>query len=166
MTPAFELLTRRHNREGFSCSEASLTFYIRQNALQDATRHISACYVLYDTDSPAADIIGYYTLSAHSLGLASLSPDETRQLPRYPFVPVAILDRMAVDDRWQRKGYGADLLTDAVKRSQRSEIAVYALVVDAIGDRAAQLYEHFGFRHTEDDNRRLYLPLHVPRRSG
>jgi len=162
MRPVFELLNRRHNRQGFSCSEDSLNSYIRTVALQDARRHIAVCYVLCDADSTSTDFIGYYTLGAHSLRLASLSPEESRKLPRYPFVPVALLGRMAVDDRWQGHGYGADLLADAVKRSERSEIAVYALVVDAISESAAQFYEHFGFRRTEDDHRRLHLPLHVP----
>ncbi len=162
MTPAFELLTRQHNRQGFSCSEDSLTNYIRQSALRDADRRVSVCYVLRDRDSFTADIIGYYTLSAQSLQLTSLSPEEIHRLPRYPFVPVALLGRMAVDTRWQGKGYGADLLADAVQRSRRSEIAVYALVVDAISDAAARFYEHFGFQPTHEtnkDNRRLYLPL-------
>ncbi len=164
-TPAFELLTRQHNRRGFSCNEDSLTTYIRQHALRDADRRISACYVLRDRSSATADIIGYYTLSAQSLQLASLSPDEVRRLPRYPFVPVALLGRMAVDARWQGKGYGADLLADAVQRSRNSEIAVYALVVDAINDTAAAFYEHFGFHRIHqwspapEDSRRLYLPL-------
>lgn len=153
----FQLLRRDHDRSTFSCSEASLAAYVRQQALQDAKRGIAACYVLCDDQSPA--IIGYYTLSAHSLRLTSLRPEEVRKLPRYPYIPVGLLGRMAVDDHWRGHGYGADLLANAIKRLERSEIALYALIVDAIHETAAAFYQHFGFQRTTDDPLRLYLPL-------
>lgn len=159
--PTFQSLTRDHHRADFSCSEASLTAYIRQQALQDVKRGIAACYVLCGNQS--LDIIGCYTLSAHSLRLTSLQPEEVRKLPRYPYIPVGLLGRMAVDDRWRGRGYGADLLADAIKRLERSEVALYALLVDAIHETAAAFYDHFGFRRTVDDPLRLYLPL---RRTG
>jgi ribosomal protein S18 acetylase RimI-like enzyme len=40
---------------------------------------------------------------------------------------------------------GSALLWDAVQRSLRSEIAVFALVVDAKDDQAEAFYRHHGF---------------------
>jgi predicted GNAT family N-acyltransferase len=66
-----------------------------------------------------------------------------KRLPRYPSVPVARLCRLAVDQDRGRK-LGSALLWDAIQRSSRSEIAVFALVVDAKDDQAAAFYHHHG----------------------
>lgn len=53
------------------------------------------------------------------------------------------------------------LLADAVKRtlSVSDQIAIYAMVVDAIDDRAISFYEQFGFIRLGMDLPRLFLPL-------
>jgi hypothetical protein len=39
------------------------------------------------------------------------------------------------------------------------EIAIYAMVVDAIDERAQRFYEQFGFSSLSLGNQRLFLPL-------
>lgn len=53
------------------------------------------------------------------------------------------------------------LVADAVKRtlSAGDEIAIYALVVDAIDERAQRFYEQFGFSLLSTGTGRLFLPL-------
>jgi hypothetical protein len=50
-------------------------------------------------------------------------------------------------------------LWDAVDRARRSEVAVYALVVDAKDDRAGSFYLHHGFVPFGDRPGSLVLPL-------
>jgi GNAT superfamily N-acetyltransferase len=59
-----------------------------------------------------------------------------KRLPGYPSVRVARLGRLAVDQAYRGRKLGSALLWDAVQRSLRSEIAVFALVVDAKDDQA------------------------------
>jgi len=53
------------------------------------------------------------------------------------------------------------LLADAIKRALvvSDQIAIYALVVDAIDDNAIGFYGQFGFTRLNDDGQRLSLPL-------
>jgi len=53
------------------------------------------------------------------------------------------------------------LLTDAIKRtlSVSLEIAIYAMVVDAIDEKAESFYRRFGFLSLSAATRRLFLPL-------
>ena len=46
-------------------------------------------------------------------------------------MPATFLGRLAVDRRHHGKGYGRYLLADALYRAVRSEIASFAVVVDA-----------------------------------
>ena len=82
-------------------------------------------------------IAGYYTLSSTSVQLAELPEQTLRKLPKYPRVPATLMGRLAVDRRLQGKGYGRFLgVADALYRSARSEIASFALIVDAKDDSA------------------------------
>ena len=56
-------------------------------------------------------------------------------------------------------GLGGALLADALDRAARSEIAAYALMVDAKDEAAAAFYQHHGFIALPDAPRTLFLPL-------
>ena len=104
-----------------------------------------------------------YTLSATSILLADL-PDETaRKLPKYPHVPATLLGRLAIDSRCQGRGYGELMLLDALRRARAllatSSVASYAVVVDAINERARSFYEHYEFCSFPDRKLRLFLPM-------
>ena len=66
---------------------------------------------------------------------------------------------IAVDQHYRSKKLGAALLWDAVLRASRSEIAAFALVVDAKDDMAAAFYQHHGFVALDEGQRRWMLPL-------
>lgn len=57
------------------------------------------------------------------------------------------------------KGLGDALLADALDRAIRSEIAAFALKVDAKDKAAATFYLHHGFTALPDLPRILFLPL-------
>ena len=78
---------------------------------------------------------------------------------RYPVVPAALLGRLAVARSHQERGLGGALLADAIQRSARAELGVFAMVVDAKDDAARRFYEHFGFARLPGENRRLFLPI-------
>jgi len=105
-------------------------------------------------------IMGYYTLSTLSIELSQLPQVHARKLPRHP-VPAALLGRLAVNQAAQSHGVGKMLLVDAIKRTLAvsDEIAIYAMVVDAIDERALHFYEQFGFSLLSSGNLRLFLPL-------
>ena len=120
----------------------------------------TACYVAIE--APGGKVAGYYTLAAAGIPLADVPSELAKRLPRYPSVPVARLGRMAVDQAYRGGKLGAALLWDAVQRSLRSEIAVFALVVDAKDDQAEAFYRHHGFVPLGSQPRQLLLPLTNP----
>ncbi len=83
---------------------------------------------------------GFYTLSSTAVKLAELPAETTRRLPRYPLVPATLLGRLAVDKRHRGKGHGRFLLADALFRAARSEIASFAVIVDAPEDEGARRF--------------------------
>ncbi len=108
---------------------------------------------------PDGAIGGYYTLSSTSVQLAELPAQTVRKLPRYPLVPATLLGRLAVDRRQQGKGYGRFLLADALYRAARSEIASFAVIVDAKDESARRFYERESFLPFLDQPMKLFRPM-------
>jgi GNAT superfamily N-acetyltransferase len=152
-----EVLRAEHDRKAFSCGVEPLDRYFREHATQDIRRRVSACYVAIDEATSA--IAGYYTLAAGGVRLIEMPMQLTKRLPRYASVPVVRMGRLAVDQHYRGKKLGAALLWDAVLRATRSEIAAFALVVDAKDASAADFYRHHGFVALDDEQRRWLLPL-------
>ena len=159
MTTAFrlEVLSAQHDRNSFDCGVEALNTYFARQAAQDVRRRASACYVALDAKT--AKLAGYYTLAAAGVPLTDLPESLIKQLPRYPSVPVARVGRLAVDQAFHGKKLGGALLADAAIRAARSEVAVFALVVDAKDDAAEAFYLHHGFQRFGIAARQLIVSL-------
>ena len=151
-----EVLGAQHDRSAFESGVEPLDRYFRIQAGQDARKNLAVPFVLM---LPDGAIGGYYTLSATSVNLAELSAQATRKLPRYPLVPATLLGRLAVDRRHQGKGYGRFLLADALFRSVHSEIASFAVIVDAKDENARRFYERESFLPFPDQPMKLFRPM-------
>ncbi len=138
-----ESLGPEHDRSGFACGVEPLDRYFREQVTQDIRRRVTTCYVA--VEASGSKIAGYYTLAAAGVVLGDVPKSLAKRLPRYPSVPVARLGRLAVDQEYRGRTLGAALLWDAIARSLRSEIAVFALIVDAKDEPAEAFYLHHGF---------------------
>ena len=104
----FELLdTKKHNRKNFNCGVDALNVYLQRFANQDQKRSLTKVYVLVEQN----EIIGYYTLSAHSVLRDDLPADTSSG--SYGEVPFLLLGRLAVDKRYQGKGFTDALIAHA-----------------------------------------------------
>jgi GNAT superfamily N-acetyltransferase len=154
-SPRVEALGSHHDRNSFSSGAEALDRYFRTQAGQEARKNIAAPFVLVLPDGAVG---GYYTLSSTAVKLNELPANVARRLPRYPLVPATLLGRLAVDLRYRGKGYGRFLLADALHRAVRSEIASFAVVVDAKDEAARRFYERESFLPLLDQPMKLYRP--------
>jgi len=159
MTGSFivEPLAQSHDRTGFACGVDALDRYFLNQVGQDVRRRATACFVAREIAT--GRIAGYYTLSGGGVLLAELPTSLAKRLPRYPSVPVARLGRLAVALSYHGLKLGGAMLWDAVDRATRSEIAVYAIVVDAKDEQAENFYRHHGFIAFGSTPKHLILPL-------
>ena len=151
------MLGSNHARDSFDCGVEALNAYFTRQAMQDVRRRASACYVAVEADT--GKVAGYYTVAADGVPLTDLPETLTKHLPRYPSVPVARVGRLAVDKAFHGRKLGGALLADAAVRAKRSEVAVFALVVDAKDDTAEAFYRHHGFQLFGTKARQLIVSL-------
>lgn len=86
-------------------------------------------------------------------------PYMSQRWPRYPRVPAIRMGRLAVAGEFKGIGLGGALLADALARSMRSEVAAYALLVDAKDDSVAAVYKHHGLVALPSQPLKLLIPL-------
>ena len=155
----------RHDVAAFDCGNELLNRWLTRYAGQGERRDAARTFV---AAGPGRSVLGYYTLLAgqlrHEAATTAVRQGQSQHFP----IPIALLARMAVDSSRQGKGLGAELLADALSRVQlaSAHVAVRAVVVYAIDDRAAGFYERFGFRALTSTPRTLMVTLGALRAAG
>lgn len=161
LTANFDILPlqKAHNKNSFSCGVPSLDHYLHKQATQDMRRNISVSYVLVDTINGC--VVGYFTLSSTTIQLCNLPDDASKKLPQYPLIPATLIGRLAIDNKYQKQGFGAILLLDGLSKAfQASQtIASFAVIVEAIDVNAAAFYGKYGFIPLLATQKKLYLPM-------
>lgn len=159
MTALFHLeaLESHHDRSIFASGEVHLDRYFQTQVTQDIRRRISNCFVA--VEGATRQVVAFYTIASASVSTADLPPDDAKRLPRYPTMPAVRIGRLAVDQRYQRRGLGKALLADAALKAMTAAPASFALLVDAKDDQAVAFYKHHGFRQLGDLPTVLFLPL-------
>jgi GNAT superfamily N-acetyltransferase len=106
-------------------------------------------------------VIGYCTLSAYTVHPGELPEHLIRKLPWYPILPATLIGRLAVDERYRRKGYGEEFLIDALKRILAATSAVGSIdvIVDAENENAIEFYRSYGFLPFPDRPNKLFLAM-------
>lgn len=158
-TPAFsapEPLSHEHDLAAFDCSNDILTDWLRRRALANQASHASRTFVVC---TGGHEVVGYYSLATGAIARESAPGAIRRNMPEP--IPVIVLGRLAVDQRFQGTGLGRALLRDAMLRvlGVSQEVAVKALVVHAISDGAGQFYCRHDFVESPADPMTLLLPV-------
>ncbi len=147
----------KHDRAAFSCGVAALDDWFRHRAGQDEKRNVARVFVAIDD---RYGVVGFYSLSSFTLAIVDLPPEYAKRLSRYDAIPAALIGRLARDERLRGEGVGDLLLADAVRRvlGAARSLAIFAIVVDALDERAAAFYRDFGFTPFPSRPRRLFMP--------
>lgn len=154
----FELLQPHHDRQSFVCArEPLLTQYLQQRARQDQAKGLCNVHVLVN-EAARETIIGFYTLSMSQLDLTTQAPDVQKLYGSRRTAPVALLGRMAVDDRLAPPGTGIVLLTDAIEKAFVNPVGCIGMVVDAKNAQLVNYYRRYGFVGGLDNPLQLFLP--------
>ena len=153
---SIEKLRSDHAVDGFDCGSEELNRFLIRYALTSQQASSSQTYIgLADMS-----IVGFYTLAVGQVSYEDSPQRLTKGLAHHP-VPIMLLARLAVSNNWQKRGIGAGLLKDAMRRTiQAADIAgIRAFAVHAKDDAAQQFYAHFDFIPSPTDPYHLFLLL-------
>lgn len=150
---------------GFRSGVHALDDYFRRHAVANSEAGVGRAYVIRrtDGDDPSfPEVLGYYTLSMALIAAAAVEGALARRLPKYP-MPVALIGRLAVDERARGRRIGEALLVDALRRVADAStlLGCVGVIVDAKDVVAEDFYVRYGFVTIEAATwpRRLFLPM-------
>lgn len=138
----------RHDVTGFTCGEASLDVWLREQAVPATARPTARTWVVW---SDAEDrVVGYYALAAHKVAREEVPGKIGRGGPTE--IPAVLLARLALSQSLRGQGLGQVLVADALTRIVEATQTVGArlVVVDALHETVARFCESLGFRRVPD----------------
>ena len=148
-------LAQEHATGEFRCGESELDRFLAGSALNRQKAMLSRTYVSLCAD----DVAGYYTLAHVQLTASEMPSKLSRGMPSS--IPALLMARLAVDERFQRRGLGESLFADALERTwsvvERGAAPVRFFVVDAKHEKAKAFYLKLGMKPLADDSLRLYF---------
>ncbi len=140
--------------KSFDCGHVALNEFLQRFALVNQRSNSSQTYASCN----AGQVAGFYSLAVGSVEPSHSAPRVIKGIPRHP-VPVMILARLAIDQRYQRQGLGKALLKNALLRTvQAADIAgIRALLVHAKDEEARNWYRQWEFEESPTDAYHLFL---------
>lgn len=156
MISAPEPLNDRHEVAEFSCGSSALDIWLKTRALSNQTKGFTIVMVVHDEGR----VVGYYGLAPTAI-IPSLLPRSIKTgQPPNP-VQCLLLGQLATDRAYAGQGIGTGLLRHALLRCVVGArlIGGRALVVNAIGDEAADFWRRRGFLPSKDDPLMLFRSL-------
>jgi len=140
------------DRSEFDCGRDSLNHWFRRHAWRNQESGVSRTTIVCDTGANL--IVGYVSLSVAQIERAYLPRSAQRNQPDP--VPAILLGQLAVDRRFQGKGYARSLLfyalTTAVRLSR--EVGCFCVLTHPLDDAVRDFYARFGFSTLEFDPQR------------
>lgn len=154
----------RHDRTAFSCGVEQVDNFFKLTANKLANANNLRVFVLTENGT----VTGFYALNAHAIDVVTLPGKYARTRPGHGNIPAAYISMIGVDSRYQRRGFGGDLLFDALKRvaAAANNIGIAIVLLDVLDcghpERVARrkaLYQSYGFTPLATNPLRLYMPL-------
>lgn len=160
--------TDKHDRVAFSSGVEQVDNFLQKTAGKLLKGGTARVFVMVDPSENPSHILGFYSISAHSVNHGELSNRYRRYALPGGSIPAAFIGMMGVAQAAQGQGLGSLLLADALKgaylASYRVGTAVALLDILDCGNpeavaRRQRLYEGFGFRALASNPLRMFIPI-------
>jgi GNAT superfamily N-acetyltransferase len=155
--------------ELFDCGDEPLNNYLRRHAWANQQKSsIGVTYVAVEEGAPRT-VLGYFTLATASVPRDAFPRKYVRGLPPYD-LPLILLARLAVEQRFSGKGLGHALISEAFKIAIRvaDDVGCRGIIADVYWDRI-NWYARYGFVALEggapSGPQRMFLDMRTLRRA-
>jgi len=138
-------ITEVHDSSDFDCCDEDLNDFIKNDALKQKIDGWNTTYIA--TEIGSKKIIGFFALAIDSI---SLSPDARKNLRKeYRDIPAIKIGRFAVDEKFQNKGVGQQMMKYAmgfIVQEICPKIGGMYITLDAYQHKANWYKKYFNYR--------------------
>lgn len=148
-------LASTDDREQFDCGRDALNYWFRRHGLRNHESGASRVSVVCDPISGA--VAGYVSLSSAQIEREYLLKADQRNQPDP--LPALLLGQLAVDRRFQGKGYAASLMYYALTTATRyaGEVGCFCVLTHPLDDAVRAFYRKYDFKDLPEDPRRSMM---------
>jgi GNAT superfamily N-acetyltransferase len=152
-----EPLARHHDRAAFDSGVPRVDNFIRLTARKHIAEDLAVVRVAVAKGEHR--VLGYHSLSAHSLAGEDLPKNLVPKGRPYPGIGAFYLGFIGVQQSLQGRGLGQLLLRDAMHQTVLASTlgGVAFLVLDALDEERVRFYTHLGFVRLPSNPLRLVL---------
>ncbi len=168
----------KHDLKAFDCGKPDMDTFLSRFAFKHSKLGLSSTWVLTKEPNDSnnkndtkqekqrvkSEVVAYYTLASSTVIKSGIPTDKS--LPHYP-IPVVLLARLAVGQKYQGKGLGAKILVTAIRHAVELTdrgLPAYGLVLDVLDDDALKFYQCFDFFESFTNNpMRLFIGINSVR---
>jgi GNAT superfamily N-acetyltransferase len=155
------LLSEEHELTAFQSTNADLNDFLKYDSLRDQKNLITKTYLC----SSNGTIIGYFSMLADTIDVHAIDVEDG--VAGYPYrkYPTIKIARLAVDERFERKGFGRFSVLAAIglALSVTEIIGCRYLMVDSKPE-SVNFYKKLGFKiidkYKSNDYPRMYLDMY------
>ncbi len=153
------------NIKAFDCGKPKMNTFLSRLAFKHLKLGLSSTWVVLERvnsiqNNEKSKIAAYYTLASSTVIKSGIPTQQS--LPHYP-IPVVLLARLAVDNKYQGDGLEEKLLVAALRHAvelTNKGLPAYGLVLDVLDDDALRFYRHFDFFEPfTDEPMRLFIGI-------
>lgn len=139
----------------FDCGRESMNQWFRRHSRRNQALNISRTTIFTENETGA--IVGYVTLATGQIEREYLPRNTQRNRPEA--IPVVLLGQLAVDKRFQGRGFARQLLFYALKTclALSKEIGCFGVIAHPLDDEVRKFYGRFGFVELPGDPRRTMI---------
>lgn len=134
-------LADHHQIDDFASGVLSLDDWLKRRARANQASGATRTFALTDADR----VVGYYALASGAITTVNATGRFRRNMPEP--IPVAVLARLAIDNRQHGRGLGRALVRDAALRvlNAADTLGIRGIITHAISEEARDFYLAIGF---------------------
>src|SRR3989338_2966909 len=159
-----EKLSKEHDLTGFQCYEKDLVKFLHEDALDNQNKKVSITYLWFLKETN--ELIGYFTLLNDKITLkGNLENFFKGKNINYSTIPSLKIARLAVDDRFLRRGIGTLMIDYIVRRAKFISLKIAGcrfVTVDAKKNYII-FYQKRGFEIFGEGEEAIFMLLDVTR---
>ena len=158
-----EPLGDHHNRAAFCCGNDYIDVQFHRNLVQQQTAGLTRAFAAVGPDK--TEVLGFYALKSHEIATWNAPEKWAEIITEHTLsgLPAAYISLFATHQRVQGRGIGRMMMADALRRIKRTStdaMGLFAIVLDAIDQKACDFYSDLGFQALDPNNHfRMFYPV-------
>ncbi len=151
----------KHDTKSFDCGKSGMGLFLDRFAFQQQKKGVSKTWVLTEViDSGKAPVVAYFTLKSAEINKEDVPLGGG--FPKYG-LPVVLLAKLAVDQKYRGTGLGAKSLVYAIREAVSLTtvgLSAVGIILDVLDEDALRFYQNMGiFDEFTNDPMRLFITM-------